>query len=69
VSGPRTIAEAAALNEVPSLLSGGLFMGGAPISGDTICLFLDADGQQKGVHCIRRTADGPDEWVKVPFRT
>lgn len=65
-SGPKTTAQARALKEVRDLLGGGYFLGSCVLDGDTIFLFTDDDGQQKSVQCIRRTIDGPDEWVKVP---
>ncbi len=64
---PKTGDEARALSEVSSLLSGDFFLGGGGVSGDTIIAFVDSDGCSKGVHCIRRTLDGPDEWVKSPL--
>jgi len=66
--GPKTREEAMALPEVVSTLTGDFFLGGAGLSGDTIAFFTDADGHTKTVECIRRTKDGPDEWVKTPFR-
>jgi hypothetical protein len=44
-----------------------LYFGALGYEGDTICLFMDADGELKRPECIRRTKDGPDEWVKVPW--
>lgn len=64
--GPKTIEQAVALKEVKDLLHGGYFLGAGKVEGDTICSFVDVDGEPKNVTCIRRTADGPDEWVKVP---
>jgi hypothetical protein len=66
-SGPKTVEEAQALPEVKDWLSGGYFFGAGGCEGDTICLFVDADGIAKTPKCIRRSIDGPDEWVKVPF--
>lgn len=65
--GPKTIKEARALPEVPNLLTGEFFLGGNGVEGNTIIWFMDADGISKRVECIRRTKDGPDEWVKSPF--
>lgn len=66
-NGPKTREEAMALPEVPNLLTGGFFLGGSGVEDDTIIQFVDVDGISKTVECIRRTKDGPDEWVKSPF--
>jgi hypothetical protein len=66
VSGPKTHEEAVALPEVLSTLTEEFSLGSQGIGGDTICLFIDDDGIQKKVECIRR-GDGPDEWVKSPL--
>jgi hypothetical protein len=63
--GPRTHEEAVALPEL-SLGLQDYDLGSQGIGGDTICLFIDDDGIQKKVECIRR-GDGPDEWVKSPL--
>lgn len=67
--GPKTIAEAMALPEIDNMLGQAItvFFGKAGIDGDSIIAFVDADGEAKTVHCIRRTKDGPDEWVKTRF--
>lgn len=64
---PKTVAEARALREIATTLSGDIFMGGGGVDGDSIIMFIDSDGQSKTVSCIRETIDGPDEWVKVPI--
>ena len=71
---PTTIEEAMELREV----YGGLlyeqdvngndvqtFMGAGKLQGDSIAFFCDTDGIIKTVSSIRRSIDGPDEWVKV----
>lgn len=66
--GPKTHAEALALPEVDIFAEGIFVLLGKPgICGDGIIAFVDADGISKTVHCIRRTKDGPDEWVKSRF--
>ena len=62
--GPKTIEEARALPEIYNILDGRLFMCIVGLDGDTICAFVDSDGRSKKVECVRRTIDGPDEWVK-----
>ena len=64
--GPKTVAEAKALKEInfldPDIT---IFFGKNGIGGDSIMAFVDDDGRAMMVHCIRRTKDGPDEWVKT----
>jgi hypothetical protein len=55
-----------ALKEVRNLLHGGYFLGAGKVEGDTIFSFIDKNGEPMRTTCIRRSADGPDEWVKVP---
>lgn len=64
-AGPKTIEAARALPEIKSIVDHTLYFGGGGITGETICSFVDADDVSKTVRCIRRTPDGPDEWVKV----
>lgn len=66
-TGPKTIKEAQALPEMSrtEFWTGKVFIGAAGVDGDTIALFLDTDGSTKKPECIRRTPEGPDEWVKV----
>jgi len=64
--GPKTREEAMALPEVQQTAE--FFLGGGGIDGNAIFVFVDADGFSKRVECIRRAKDGPDEWVKTPFK-
>ena len=66
VSGPKTTEDAVALPEMKGseLMGGDIFLG-CGICGDTIIAFVDDDGVSKKVECIRRSLNGPDEWVKV----
>ena len=63
-TGPKTIKEARALSQFEGFEC---FLGGGAVRGDTIIMFIDSDGERKTTRCIRRTIDGPDEWVKTPF--
>lgn len=65
---PRTREEASSLPEIASLVNEGLFFGAGGVHGDQIILFVDDDGISKTVHCVRRSPDGRDEWVKTPLR-
>ena len=58
---PKTTKEAQALPE----FEGSHYFGSEGFSGDDIIAFIDIDGLLKRVECIRRTIDGPDEWVKI----
>ena len=68
IGGPKTIEEARALPELrlQDEFNPDIFLGSG-IEGDSIILFVDSDGVSKKVECIRRSKDGPDEWVKVVF--
>ena len=61
--GPRTVEEAQKLPEISPMDS--VFFGSGGLDGDSICAFVDEDGFTKLVRCIRRTRNGPDEWVKT----
>lgn len=63
--GPKTVEAAMALPELSGKEYFSLFLGAAPVDGDTIVAFVDADGIAKEVRCVRRERDGSDEWVKV----
>ena len=64
MSGPKTVAEARALPEITWEQKMRAYFGSG-FDGDGVLAFTDDDGLLKQVACIRRSPDGPDEWVKV----
>ena len=66
MAGPKTVEEARALPEV-GIIELGRYACNSDTDEDYILYFIDSNDESKMVHCLRRTRNGPNEWVKAPL--